>query len=106
MTRFPCWSIDIAPDVPLIGLSRLATQTTVCLEILWYHIPTYLRLDVPFPGLKNPSAKVSLLETKRSPSLMGWVGVMVSLDLQNPKKRNRGKIILNTQFSGFIIFGW
>ncbi|KAI8531518.1 hypothetical protein RHMOL_Rhmol11G0142400 [Rhododendron molle] len=100
ITRFPSLLRDRTPEVPLIGLSLLATQTKVFSEILLYHIPTYLRLE--FPGLKNPSAKVSTLDTKTSPSLMNWVGVKVSMEVQNLMKRN-GSSKLKTHFSGTIV---
>ena len=83
-----------------MGLSLLATQTTVFTEILLYHIPTYLRLESP--GLKNPSAKVSPLDTRTSPSLMDWVGVKVSMEVQNLMKIS-GSSKLKTHFSGFIV---
>ena len=33
--------IEKTPEESFKGLSLLATQTTVCLGTLWYHIPTY-----------------------------------------------------------------
>ncbi|KAI8531526.1 hypothetical protein RHMOL_Rhmol11G0143100 [Rhododendron molle] len=100
MTRFPSWLRDRTPEVPLIPLFLLATQTTVCSGILLYHIPTYLRLE--FPGLKNPSAKVSPLDTKTLPSLMDRFGVKVSMEVQILKKINESSK-LKTHFSGFIV---
>uniref|UniRef100_A0A3N7FTL8 Uncharacterized protein n=1 Tax=Populus trichocarpa TaxID=3694 RepID=A0A3N7FTL8_POPTR len=52
----------------MIGSFLFATHTTVCSGILWYQIPRYLLVELP--GLKNPSAKISPLEIRRSPSLM------------------------------------
>lgn len=75
-TRFP-WLMERTPEVSFRGVSLFATHTTVCSEILLYHIPTYRLLESP--GLKKPRAKVPLsLETKTSPSLMGLFTVMVS----------------------------
>ena len=51
------------------------------------HIPTYRLLDLP--GLKNPNSKNLLAETKVSPSLINWLGVMVSSVLEVLKKESK-----------------
>ncbi|CAN1776451.1 hypothetical protein LINPERHAP1_LOCUS13662 [Linum perenne] len=56
------------PEESLRGESLLATQTTVCFETLWYHIPRYLRIGF-WSGEKKPRSKVWELERKTSPSL-------------------------------------
>ncbi|KAF5777884.1 hypothetical protein HanXRQr2_Chr12g0540981 [Helianthus annuus] len=50
------------PDLSAIGVSLLATHTTVPYDIFLYHIPMYRFLD--FPGLKNPNSNISPLETR------------------------------------------
>nr|KYP40813.1 hypothetical protein KK1_037827 [Cajanus cajan] len=75
-TRFPWVLMERTPEVSMRGVSLLATHTTVCSEILLYQIPTYRFVE--FGGLKKPSAKFPRsLESKTSPSLMGWFAVMV-----------------------------
>ncbi|MFS7994483.1 hypothetical protein Hanom_Chr12g01106591 [Helianthus anomalus] len=65
------------PDVSAIGVSLLATHTTVPYDIFLYHIPRYRFLD--FPGLKKPSSNISPLETRVAlPSLISWFADMVS----------------------------
>ncbi|KAJ0557219.1 hypothetical protein HanPI659440_Chr07g0266201 [Helianthus annuus] len=56
------------PDKSVIGVSLLATQTTVCGDMFLYHIPINRFVDLP--GLKNPSSYISLAETRVSPSRM------------------------------------
>nr|GLL28799.1 hypothetical protein KK1_037827 [Ipomoea trifida] len=56
MTRFPVLSMKRIPDVPLTGLSLLATQTTSFSGIFRYQSPTY-RLPMEFPGVKKPRAR-------------------------------------------------
>nr|GMD02956.1 hypothetical protein KK1_037827 [Ipomoea batatas] len=56
MTRFPVVSMKRIPDVPLTGLSLLATQTAICSGNFWNHIPTYRLPEVEFPGVKKPRA--------------------------------------------------
>jgi hypothetical protein len=70
--------MERTPEVLCRGVSLFATQTMVCSEILLYHIPRYLVLEL-FCKLKKPSAKVPpTLEIKTSPSLIVWFSVMVS----------------------------
>ncbi|KAJ0546094.1 hypothetical protein HanIR_Chr08g0357111 [Helianthus annuus] len=56
------------PDLSVIGISLLATHTTVPFDIFLYQIPTYRFLDLP--GLKNPSSNILSSETIVSPSLI------------------------------------
>jgi hypothetical protein len=91
--------------------SLFATHTTVCSETLLYHIPTWGRPE--FPGLKNPSAKVSPFETRMSPSLAGLFGEMVSREMQNRKtSKERSNDVFNNSLAGFMvvfpvkILGW
>ena len=67
----------------MIGSFLFATQTTVCSGTLWYQMPRYLLVERP--GLKNPSAKISPLEIRRSPSLMVWLAFKDSWDAQDEK---------------------
>ena len=70
----------------MIGSFLFATHTTVCSGILWYQIPRYLLVELP--GLKNPSAKISPFEIRRSPSLMVWLVFKDSRDVQDEKWSN------------------
>nr|GLL28801.1 hypothetical protein CR513_16898 [Ipomoea trifida] len=53
---FPVLSMKRIPDVPLTGLSLLATQAAVSSGNFWNHIPTYRLPEVEFPGVKKPRA--------------------------------------------------
>nr|GMD11425.1 hypothetical protein CR513_16898 [Ipomoea batatas] len=53
---FPVLSMKRIPDVPLTGLSLLATQAAVSSSNFWNHIPTYRLPEVEFPGVKKPRA--------------------------------------------------
>lgn len=75
-TTFPWVLMERTPEVSLRGLSLLATQTTLCIETLLYQIPTYRFLEV-FEGVKKPRANVAVSESKTSPSLRGWLGVIL-----------------------------
>ena len=55
------------PEVPVSGLSRLATQTTASVDAE-NHIPTYLLMGTP--GEKNPRVKAPPAETSVWPSVM------------------------------------
>ncbi|RDX99968.1 hypothetical protein CR513_16898, partial [Mucuna pruriens] len=96
-TRFPLLLIERTPEVSLRGVSRLATHTTVCSEILLYHIPTYRFVE--FRGLKKPSAKFPRsLETKTSPSFIGWFRVMLaSSEERSISRRNGIRISLSSK---------
>lgn len=72
----------------LIGLSRLATQKTVEGDFL-YHAPKYRAFEEP--GLKNPSSKNPIDETKVSPSLSKFPGVMMSCEVRGFMKQNNKK---------------
>ena len=67
----------------MIGSFLFATHTTVCSGTLWYQMPRYLLVERP--GLKNPSAKISPSEIRRSPSLMVWLVFKESWDVQDEK---------------------
>nr|GLL45737.1 hypothetical protein KK1_037827 [Ipomoea trifida] len=56
------------------GEFLLATQTTVFSSMSLYQIPTYHRPE--FSGVKKPSSKRALEETKVWSPARGWVGVM------------------------------
>ncbi|KAK2978981.1 hypothetical protein RJ640_017545 [Escallonia rubra] len=79
----------ITPEPSVIGLSLLATQTTVSSDTLLYQIPTY-RLALEFMGVKNPSAKYPPLETKTSPSLRA---IIRDLDEPGVVAHTRGLLV-------------
>jgi hypothetical protein len=56
------------PLPPLIGVSRFATQTTVRVFMLLYHIPRY----VLSPFEKKPSTKIPCAETSVCPTSKDW----------------------------------
>lgn len=89
--RRPSPLIERIPRGSVMGLSLLATQTTVCTETLVNQIPTYFRAE--FPGLKNPRVNFPALDVKTSPSLRGLVGVMVSVEAHNCSERNRNRAL-------------
>uniref|UniRef100_A0A6N2N5B5 Uncharacterized protein n=1 Tax=Salix viminalis TaxID=40686 RepID=A0A6N2N5B5_SALVM len=68
LTRSPSLVIFNTPDELVRGVSLLATQTTVMMDTLLYHIPKYRFLELP--GLKNPILKLPSAETMLSPSLI------------------------------------
>ncbi|KAF7850024.1 hypothetical protein BT93_L0014 [Corymbia citriodora subsp. variegata] len=82
--RFPSLSIPRRPEVPLTGLSRLATHAIVFSGILLYHNPKYLLLELP--GLKKPRAKSPPLEINTSPSLIELFLVIRSVETHTPKR--------------------
>jgi len=57
---------SFAEEGVVMGLSRLATHTTVRLGMLWYQIPMYKFL-LELVGKKKPSAKIPPSETSMSP---------------------------------------
>ena len=59
-TKFPSEILRTDVFLSETGLSRLATQTIVCIESSWYHIPMYKFVELP--GLKKPILKVPLEE--------------------------------------------
>lgn len=85
-TRIPGSMIFKTPDLSGIGVSLLATQTTVPVDIFLYHIPTYRFLESGL-GLKNPNSKVPEDESMVLPSVMKWVLVIaVSMEIIKVKK--------------------
>ena len=77
------------PDKPpLIGLSRLATQTYVRSGMSWYHIPTY-GFAVELSREKKPRANTPPFETSSSPGKSGFAGVRRSSDLQKQINNKR-----------------
>ena len=76
---------SFADEGLVTGLSRLATQTTVRLGILWYQIPRY-KLLLELFGEKNPRAKSPPLETIMSLGESGFTCVSWSLDWQKEPK--------------------
>ena len=70
---------SFADEGLVTGLSRLATQTTVRLGILWYQIPRY-KLLLELFGEKNPRAKSPPLETSMSLGESTFTCVSWSLD--------------------------
>ncbi|KAI8557683.1 hypothetical protein RHMOL_Rhmol04G0028900 [Rhododendron molle] len=57
------------PSESVSGISLLATQTTVLVEIFLYHIPKYQWLGLPL-GVKNPSSVMPPAETTVSFTLV------------------------------------
>lgn len=69
---------SLAEDV-VIGLSRLATHTTVRSAMLWYQIPMYNFL-LELVGEKKPRAKSPPSEMSVSLGKSGFVCISWSLD--------------------------
>lgn len=65
---------SIAEEGMAIGLSRLATHTTLHSGMLWYHMPTY-NVTVEFVGEKKPRAKAPPSETSLLPGGSGFASV-------------------------------
>lgn len=62
-TRFPSSPSPKTPwEFLASGFSLLATRITVCSEIVLYHMPRYLFVELP--GLKKPNAKFPPAEVK------------------------------------------
>lgn len=86
---------SFADEGELIGLSRLATHTTVGSGILLYQIPMYnLRLELV--GEKKPRAKSPPSETSLSLRKSGFACVSWSLDWQRELKNTRMKVGIYT----------
>lgn len=90
-TRFPSSDTAKTPDLLLRGLSLLATQKTVGTGTRLSQIPT--NLSVELGGLKKPSSKKPRLDNIDSESLRNRVDVIVSLLLENSKRKQRRRRI-------------
>jgi hypothetical protein len=73
----------------VIGVSRLATHTTVSSGMLLYHMPRYSLAGVPeeLEGLKKPNAKEPSSETMVAPGESGLPGTSRSCDAHNGRNR-------------------
>lgn len=86
----------------IMGLFLFATHTTVCRGSLWYQMPRYPYLQLP--GLKNPSAKFSFLDSKRLLPVMDWFKVMIEMErlIQEGKRRIRSRELRRTSILSMV----
>ncbi|KAL4619234.1 hypothetical protein ACB092_06G065200 [Castanea dentata] len=97
----------MTPERLAIGVSLLATHTTASVDIL-YHIPKYRPFELPGP--KNPNSKVPPAETEVSPSLIEWLGMIVSIVAESLKKNSkqntkRERKVLRYRYKPFAMHG-